>query len=362
MRTRLEERVVSELEAGGRILVSRLQYLGDVILTLPMVGLLRERFPSAKIDYLARGEAADILVGERMFDRVFRMPDDGDGLRSTWLQLRELRDRKYSLAIDLYSNPRSAIALRLSGATMRVGEARRVRGRLYTHRLRVPDRIRTATRFHIEHIKPLGIDGPESKPSLTMSAVERERALSTLRQIGVDLDAPVVGIHPGGKWEVKRWPVDYFASLAERMIDGYGMQILVMHGPGEEVYRDQLAAQVEDRARYLPTLPIRHTAAIIEALDAVVVNDGGIMHVAVAVGTPTVGVFGSSEPDVWFPYEAYGPYVPAYVPITCRPCHSHVCSHISCLRKVTADMVEQKLLGVITSKRISPRARKPASS
>jgi heptosyltransferase-2 len=160
---------------------------------------------------------------------------------------------------------------------------------------------------------------------------------------------PVIGIHPGGKWEVKRWPVTYFAKLAERMIEGYGMQVLVMHGPGEKVYRDQFESLVGDRAVYLPTLPIRQTAAIIQALDAMVVSDGGVMHVAVAVGTPTVGIFGSAEPEVWFPYESFGPYVAAYVPITCRPCHSHVCGHLSCLRNLTMEMVEQKLLGVMAA-------------
>jgi lipopolysaccharide heptosyltransferase II len=339
--------VIDELEAGGHVLVSRLQYLGDVLLTLPMVQLLRERFPRARIDYLARGGAADILVGEPIFDRVFDMSDGS--LQSALRVIRELRARKYSLAIDLYSNPRSAIATRLSGARMRVGGSRRGRRRLYTHPVWVPGDVRAATQFHIAHLEPLGITGQPSKPSLTISKDENHEALSALTELGVDAGKPVIGIHPGGKWVVKRWPADQFASLAERVIDAYGMQILVMHGPGEETYRDELRRRLGSRALYLPTLPIRRTAGIIHALDAMVVSDGGIMHVAVAVGTPTVGIFGSAEPDVWFPYEEYGPYFAAWVPITCRPCHVHECSHISCLRKLSPAMVEERLLGVLTS-------------
>jgi heptosyltransferase-2 len=354
----LEARAIDELEAGGHVLVSRLQYLGDVILTLPMVQLLRERFPRARIDYLARGGAADILVGEPLFDRVFRMSDGS--LRSTWRLFRELRARKYSLAIDLYSNPRSAIATRLSGAKMRVGGSRRGRRRLYTHPVWVPGDVRAATQFHMVHLEPLGITGEASKPSLTISKEENEEALSTLTELGLDIGKPVTGVHPGGKWVVKRWPVDQFASLAERLIDSHGMQVVVMHGPGEEMYRNEFESRLGNRALYLPTLPIRRTAAIIHALDAMVVSDGGIMHVAVAVCTPTVGIFGSAEPDVWFPYEEYGPYVAACVPITCRPCHIHVCSHISCLRKLSAATVEEKLLGVLTSHPGRARAAGPA--
>jgi lipopolysaccharide heptosyltransferase II len=344
----LEARVIDELEAGGYVLVSRLQYLGDVLLTLPMAQLLHERFPRARIDYLARGGAADVLVGEPLFDRVFDMPDGSLG--SSLRLIRELRARRYSLAIDLYSNPRSAIATRLSGATMRVGGSRRGRRRMYTHPVSVPPDVREATRWHIAHLAPLGITGQPSKPSLTITEGENETARRVLTEAGVDPDKPVIGVHPGGKWVVKRWPADQFASLSERLMDSHGMQILVMHGPGEEMYRDALEKRLGDRALYVPTLPIRQTAAIIHALDAMVVSDGGIMHVSVGVGTPTVGIFGSAEPDVWFPYEEYGPYVAAWVPITCRPCHMHDCDHISCLRKLTPEMVEERLLGVITSR------------
>jgi len=77
------------------------------------------------------------------------------------------------------------------------------------------------------------------------------------------------------------------------------------------------------------------------------------MHVSVAVGTPTVGIFGSAEPDIWFPYELHGPFTPAYVDVECRPCHSHVCDHLSCLRELSVESVESKLFDVM--RRSAPR-------
>ena len=82
--------------------------------------------------------------------------------------------------------------------------------------------------------------------------------------------------------------------------------MVVLTGPGEEAYRDAVRRELGDGASYLPALPIRDTVAVLASLDGVVVNDGGIMHASVAVGTPTVGIFGSSEPDIWFPYETVG--------------------------------------------------------
>jgi len=360
LKTDMAGRAIKELEAGGRVLVTRLQYLGDVILTLPLVQLLSQRFPLAQIDYLAREAAADVLCGEPLFSRVWRLPDKSDGYGTVYRFFRELRGRRYSLAIDLYSNPRSALTTRLSGASMRIGGSRRMRKHLYTHPTVVAKTVRAATEFHIEHLTHLGIKGQPGKPSLTISELERDRARATLKKHGVNVDMPVIGIHPGGKWEVKRWPVKHFASLAGRLIEVFGMQIVAMCGAGEEAHREVLREVVGSRAVYLPTLPIRETAAIIAELDAMVVNDGGIMHVSVAVDTPTVGIFGSAEPDIWFPYEDFGPYQAAYTPIACRPCHSHVCGHLSCLWTLTPDMVEKKLLAVMESNKT--RSTNPATS
>jgi lipopolysaccharide heptosyltransferase II len=354
--------VTEELEQGGRILVSRLQYLGDVILSLPLVQALQQRFPNAEIDYLTREQGAGALAGESAFGRVFRVPDKHEGTVAMIRLVRELRRRRFSASIDLYSNPRSAVLTRLSGAKLRIGGARRVRRHLYTHAVRVPSSVRAATEHHLYYAKCLGVEGPPAKPSLVVSDAERAKARETLASLG-DGQAPSIGIHPGGKWEVKRWPPENFVSLADRLAER-GDRVVVLCGPGEEGYRDAVRAELGGRAVYAPVLPVRDTAAIIGELAGMVVCDGGMMHVSVAVGTPTVGIFGSSEPDVWFPYEEFGPYAPAWTPITCRPCHQHICDHLSCLNYLTVDMVEQKLEAVLncaTSPRPTARSQKTSA-
>lgn len=345
---RLETSVARELEQGGRILVTRLEYLGDVVISLGLVAKLRERFPRAEVDYLTRCDGAEVLAGEPSIDQVQRLPEGGIGAQ--WRLIRRLRRRRYAVAIDLYSNPRSALLVRLSGARMRIGGARRGRRHFYTHPTSVPTHVRSAAEFHLYHVRCLGIDAPAARPSLNISEAERKDAAALLEAHGVDLNLPVIGLHPGGKWEVKRWPAGLFAELAVRTSCSYGAQVVLLCGPQDGAYRDAVVsdlARTQCRVRVLPTLSIRRTAAVIHGLDAVVANDGGIMHIAAAVGTPTVGIFGSAEPDIWFPYEPWGPYRAAWVPITCRPCHSHSCSHISCLRKLTVERVEQQLQSVM---------------
>lgn len=356
MMSDLERRVAAELSSGGRVLVSRLEYLGDVILTLPAVRAVKDRYPKAEIDYLSRSDGANVLEGDPLFARVLRVPEKGESSLATWRLVSEMRARRYAAAVDLYSNPRSALLTWLSGAKLRIGGVRRVRRYLYTHPTATPATIRSAIDHHLHYLKPLGVAAKATKPVLALTDAERARALERLRDSGAVRDAErTLGLHPGGKWEVKRWPVGQFADLARRLIETHGIRIVVLIGPGEQSYQDALRTHLGSRAVYLPPLPIRETAAVIEALDGLVVGDGGIMHVSVAVGTPTVGLFGSSEPDIWFPYESFGPFVAATVPIDCRPCHRHACDHLSCLCGLSAEMVEAKLLGVLGAVKANER-------
>jgi heptosyltransferase-2 len=143
--------------------------------------------------------------------------------------------------------------------------------------------------------------------------------------------------------------VESFVVLARRIADEFGARVAVIVGAGEEGYQAAVRERLGTGATYLPVLPVRAAAAVVAELDAVVAADGGLMHVSVAVGTPTVGIFGSSEPDIWFPYESFGAFVPAFAPIWCRPCHYHTCAHVSCLRRLSVETVAARLVGVMSA-------------
>lgn len=339
------------LDAGERVLVTRLDYLGDVVLSLPLVDALAREYPGIEIDYLARRPGADLLDGDARFARVFTL-DRGAGLADSLRLVRALRARRYRAVIDLYSNPRSAWLSWLSGASVRVGGDRRGRRHLYTHALRVPTSVRAATAHHLYYGGVFGIDaGAPARPTLAPGNDERVRARETLEAAGVDTAGagPLVGIHPGGKWPVKRWSAESFAALAAMLVERAGARVVVFAGPGEERHTDAVRARLGEAARYLPVLPVRAAAAAIASLDAMVACDGGIMHVSVAVGTPTVGIFGSAEPDVWFPYQGLGPFRVAAVPMPCRPCHRHECplGHTNCLNTLTPGYVFDEVAGVL---------------
>jgi len=334
----------TELGAGDRVLVTRLDYLGDVILSLPLVDAIRRE--GAVVDYLTRDPAAQLLSGDDRFERVFAQRG---GVVPGVRLLQALRARRYRAVIDLYSNPRSAWLTWLTGAPFRIGGDRRGRRRLYTHPMRVPPAVRSAPAFHLYYARPLGIERAPDKPSLREGCADRASARGALEAAGVGMDEPIIVVHPGGKWQVKRWPSDRFAALVDRIVEGIDARVVLLSGPGEEAVTTAVRDGSRGSAVALPVLPIRTVAGVIARAAGLVACDGGIMHVSAALSVPTVGIFGSAEPDIWFPYEAFGPYRAAYREMECRPCHRHVCplGHTNCLNELSVDTVYGELTEVI---------------
>jgi lipopolysaccharide heptosyltransferase II len=338
----------SPLRPGDRVLVTRLHYLGDVVLSLPLVDALRRCAPGVEVDYLSRRTGAELLRGDARFARVFEWRD---GARPAAAMIADLRARGYRAVIDLYSNPRSAWITFATGAPTRVGADRRGRRWLYTHRLRAAG-VRAVTEVFLAYGEPLGVHGAAAKPTLVLSGAEERAAEELMERAGARGPVPGrprIGVHPGGKWDVKRWPAGKFAALVEHLHDRRGAQVLLFTGPDEVEATARVARAVGAKARVLPALSVREAAAVIARLDALVACDGGIMHVGVAVGTPTVGIFGSSEAEVWFPYEHLGPYRAARIPVDCRPCHRHVCplGHTRCLNELDVTAVAARIDEVV---------------
>jgi lipopolysaccharide heptosyltransferase II len=333
------------LVAGDRVLITRLNYLGDVVLSLPLVDAIARAVPGVEIDYLTRGAAAALLAPDTRFARVHTL--ENGALASAGL-VRRLRARRYRAVIDLYSNPRSAWLSFFSGSPIRIGGDRRGRRHLYTHPIHVPPSVRAVTEIFMQYAAPLGISGAPGKPTLALGPAEIGAADATLA--GVSRDGPLIGVHPGGKWSVKRWPTGRFVELIERLRAG-GATVVVFTGPDEPEATGRVREQVGDGAAFLPAMPVREVAAVMSRLDAMVACDGGVMHVSVAVGTPTVGIFGSSEAGVWFPYEHAGPFRAAAIDVPCRPCHKHECplGHTRCLNDLGASYVA-RLVGDVLAR------------
>jgi lipopolysaccharide heptosyltransferase II len=327
-----------------KILLTRLRYLGDVILTTPAIRALKECYPEAEIHYLADEPYASLLEHDPHLAGVVGLKG---GAAGTLRAAARLRRGHFTAAIDLFYNPRSALLLYLGGIPIRIGGSRRLRRRLYTETFSVPRGVRSAIAHHLYPLRSLGCDAEESMPRLYLTDAERASGRALLGAVrGPAAEGPVVAVHPGGTWPAKRWPPDRFGRMAAIVSERVGAHALFVAGPGEERIAREAAAVAGPNASVLPLQRLRPLAAILDACRAVVANDGGVLHMAVALSRPTVGIFGPTEPDIWFPYRGRGPFLLVTRNEDCAPCHRHACEDLRCLLEIEPEEVASKVIEV----------------
>jgi ADP-heptose:LPS heptosyltransferase len=334
----LEHAVLSAREGVPlRILVTRLRYLGDVILTTPVIDALRDCFPEAEIWYMAEPPHSSILENHPGLAGVI----DAGGTLST---IRKLRNLRFAAAIDLFYNPRSANLLRLSGIPVRIGGGRKWRRRLYTHNFDSDRSIRNAISQHLAAVQVLGCEPAVRRPRICLGEAELESGRKSVEAaFGGQMPGRVAVFQAGGTWPSKRWPVSSFAALTELIEERFGARVLLITGPGQESISEGVASGSGGSAVVMPVLPIRQVAAAIAACGALVANDGGVMHAGVAMGLPTVGIFGPTEREMWFPYSGMGPFEVITSGAECAPCHLHECDNMKCLENISAGEVAEGL-------------------
>jgi len=297
----------------ANILVVRYSALGDVVLATSILEPLRARFPGARIEWVTDPLYAPLLEGLPEIAQVHRLTREGpNGALGLAARLRG----RFDLAIDLQNKLRSALVAR-SAAPLRTAFRRRsaVRAVLSLFGSDPPLVRAHQSRLYAEALAPLGIAAPgPTKVSLSPQA----RALAADALQGVE--PPAVAIAPGARWATKRWPAERFAAVADALA-AEGVTIVLCGGPSD---RDAFAAfRAATRARVaadLSFLPLDALAAAIARVQLLVACDSGPVHLATAVGTPVLALFGPTSTARW------GPPPPGRalsLGLSCAPCSNH---------------------------------------
>ncbi|MCL5267137.1 MAG: glycosyltransferase family 9 protein [Bacteroidetes bacterium] len=336
-----------------RILVSRLRFIGDIILTTPVLESLRNKFPESEIDYLGESDGVKLLEHNPYLDGIIPYDFKAFEVKEQLSVGYRLRKKKYDVAIDLFGNPRSAIAILLSGAGMRIGGGFGWRGRTYTHPIRIRERL-TSVAFHLRYLEPLGIHESYRQPKIFLTDAELKEARSLLESQGADFSKPLVGLHIGATWPAKVWPTKNFARLAELVHERLGAQVVVTYGPKDMKYFEEFAATARVKFIMLPLGSLRILASVISCCDACVSNDASPMHISAAVGTPTIGIFGPGEPDIWFPYDRTLGHVALKRDMDC--CHSDFCKlegedYMRCMKAIKPEDVYETIDQVLKERK-----------
>jgi len=287
-----------------RILIVRLSAIGDVIHGLPVLCALRERFPQALLAWVAEERAAALLRGHKALDELIIVPRGWlKSPRVVWELRRRLRALRFDMTIDLQGLTKSAVAAWLSGCSRRIGfgdEKGRELSRWLNNR-RVRTRRPHVVDCNLELLKPLGIESPPVRFDVPENEADRAAAEAMIRQAGVEDGFGV--INPGAGWPSKLWPTKRYAAVAGHLGRAWGLPTLVVWaGQQERAWAAEIAAGSDGHGRVAPPTSLTELAALVRRARLFVGSDTGPLHLAAAVGTPCVGLFGP------MPAERNGPY------------------------------------------------------
>lgn len=322
------------------ILVIKLRYIGDVLLATPTLLALKSAYPAARLTMLVNRGTEEVLQGNPYLDQIMVL--DKGSLAAQWRLLSQLRSLRFDLVIDLTDGDRSAFLSYVSGAPVRIGfnDERRWRGWCYDRVVQTESGVRHRIERDLAALKPLGITTGDRTPGLWLSSEEEASGEELLHRLGVRTDEPMVIIQPGARYWFKAWPADRFAQLADRLAAEYRCQVLI-GGSGQE---EDLARRINQDATCRPIslaglTGVKEFAAVVKRATLFVGNDSGAMHVAVAVGTPTVALFGPSDPAEWGPRGGLTEVI--YKGVDCRACFHPTCvrGEQNCMRLISVDEV-----------------------
>lgn len=328
----------------SRILVIAQAWVGDVVLSQILYALLKRQQPDTAIDVVAPGWAGALL--DRMPRVSHHIPlDIGHrqlGLWRRWATARRLR-AQYQQAIIIPRSAKAAFLPWAAGIRRRVGFGSRTRNGLITDpRPRPPDILaRMAGLASPDPIDPDSIPWPRLE-------VDTKQTASAFQQWEMDPSDSVVGLMPGAAFgQAKQWGAASFAQLAS-ILTGQGHRICVMGTSKDRPLGDTIARSAPERITNLCGLTTLNQAIdLVEGFAAAACNDSGLMHIAAAVGTPVVGIYGPTSPDTHPPLLDARKILSART--LCSPCHRRTCpyGHHACMTRITPEQVGEAALALL---------------
>ncbi|MDQ1336021.1 MAG: hypothetical protein QG552_2971 [Thermodesulfobacteriota bacterium] len=332
-----------------KILIIRTAYIGDVILTLPILSPLKRLFPQAEISFLTTRRAKEILDTNPYVDKIISYDAFWfykNSARSAFADyirlLRLIRSESYDLVIEARGDIRDISLLAyLSKSGYRVSYSVGGGGFLLTHI--VPFRkIEHKIRYHMDIAKYLGCEEAPIEWDMYLTGDEKHLAGRVLVEKGVHRERLIAAIHPGGRKELKRWHPEGFACVADRLSEEWDASVIILGGPDEVDIAKRVAESSRCRTFMLAgETTLRSMAAILERCDLFICNDSCALHIASMIGVPTVAIFGPSKSMETGPFGNI--HVIVEKPFACRySCDENICEHNphnECLTSITPDDV-----------------------
>jgi len=331
-------------EGVRNILIRGTNWIGDVVMTLPAITAVREAYPEARISILVKPWVADLLRISPDVDEVivYERPGVHEGIGGLFRLVRELKTKKFDMAILLQNAIEAAIIAWLARIPVRAGYNTDGRGIFLTHSaIRSKEILRVhQVEYYLGMLKALGLGAGRKDVRLLIGEEEKAFSDRILKERGIAEASLLIGLAPGATYgPAKRWYPERFASVADRLIERFSARVLLFGSAGDH----EVARSIQGKARnalvdLTGETTLREAISLIARCRLFVSNDSGLMHVAGALGTPTVAIFGSTNPLTTSPVGQKSIVITKNV--DCSPCLKKTCpTDFICMDLITADEV-----------------------
>ena len=345
-----------------RICVIKPSALGDVVQAVPLLPVLHERFPNAQIDWVINQELADLLVGHPHLDKL--LPFHRRGTARQYLHLlHNLRERQYDLVFDLQGLMRSGLMAAATRAPLRIGLETSREGAGFACHFTIPQTGKATPAFqrYWRIAEELGLGDRSPQTIVQMADRDREWARSELRA----LNGPILAIHPGARWMTKRWPVEKFAVVANKAMRQYGFSVVILGSKAEMPLAHELQTLLQGFVSRKTVLnltgqtTLKQLAAVLSAVEIVLTNDSGPMHLAAGLGKSVLGVFTCTSPVTSGP--PGGQHELVATQVSCAASYKKQCphsgrSHLCCMDELSTERVSAAFVRLIEKHQHHTRA------
>jgi heptosyltransferase-2 len=328
------------------ILIIRTDRIGDVVLSTPVIKVLRQAYPKSKISFMARPCTKDILKGNPYLDDVITY-DKYNRQRSWMASIKfalKLRRKKFDLALILHATKRAHIITFIAKIPERIGYDKDF-GFLLSKRIKDEKfkGLKHEAEYNFDLLKLLGIRNISKETSINVSESDLDQIDSILKERNFSHKDDFFVIHPAASCPSKIWPQSNFNKVAQRLIQELGLKlVLVCTGENQNLCEKVAKGISGDEAIVLTDLPINRLAALFKRAKFLISNDSGPVHIAVASSCPAVDIFGRNQPGLsprrWGPLDEAS--IVLHRPPDCKPCLAHNCQlNFACLKNINVEDV-----------------------
>ena len=341
----------------NRILVVRTDRIGDVVLTTPVLKALRENYPASHIAMMVNPQTKELLEGNPYLNEVIVYDKDkkDKGILGFWRFVLELKRKRFDLAIVLHTKNRLNLITYLADIKRRAGYKNNKFGFLLTDKLMDirPLGLKHEVDYCLDILRKLGLKISDKIPYIAVKKEDVDSVGNILEAEGIGgstarfttgRDIKIAAIHPGSSCISKRWPRERFVVLANRLVEDYGLKvILIASGEENEAIANEIAKQIRYPVLNLSgKLSLGQLSALLKRCVIFISNDSGPVHIASAVGTPVVSIFGRNQaglsPARWAPVGRKDAYL--HKEVGCSICLAHNCNiGFDCLKAITVEDV-----------------------